>query len=194
MLAIFIKAEYFRFSKPPHIPFECFTVLHVILYCKTYQLILTTPGGITLFFLIIYCQRFWRTTLIRKAVGKNQDKTVLGNWRPISRLNTDYKIATRAILPSIIHNNQAGYVKSVLLRRTFLWFRILLNVVNTRRFLASRYFGILRKVLTASNGLFYSRLWNVWVWTYFSKMDQNVFTQIHKVVLLTMVSPLLFFL
>ena len=54
-------------------------------------------------------------TLIRK---KNKDETLLDNWRPISLMNTDYKIATRAIasriskiLPGIIHSDQAGYVK-----------------------------------------------------------------------------------
>ena len=60
-------------------------------------------------------QRRGMITLIPK---KNKDKTLLDNWRPISLLNTDYKIATRAIasriskiLPSIIHSDQTGYVK-----------------------------------------------------------------------------------
>ena len=40
------------------------------------------------------------------------------NWGPISLLNTDYKIATKAIaariakvLPSLIHGDQTGYIK-----------------------------------------------------------------------------------
>ena len=40
------------------------------------------------------------------------------NWRPISRLNVDYKIATKAIanrvkkvLPKLIHNSQTGFMK-----------------------------------------------------------------------------------
>jgi hypothetical protein len=60
-------------------------------------------------------QRRGIITLIPK---KNKDITLLDNWRPISLLNTDYKIATRAIasriskiLPSIIHSDQTGYVK-----------------------------------------------------------------------------------
>ena len=56
-------------------------------------------------------------TLIPK---KNKDETLLDNWIPISLMimNTDYKIATRAIasriskiLPDIIHSDQAGFVK-----------------------------------------------------------------------------------
>ena len=53
-------------------------------------------------------------TLIDKP-GK--DRNFLKNWRPISLLNTDYKIATKSIsnrlqkvLPSVIHGNQTGFV------------------------------------------------------------------------------------
>ena len=49
---------------------------------------------------------------------KNKSLEHLKNWRPISLLNTDYKIATKTIavrlekvLPSIIHPCQTGYIK-----------------------------------------------------------------------------------
>ena len=48
----------------------------------------------------------------------NKDRTLIKNWRPISLLNVDYKIVTKAlskrleqVLPYIIHENQSGYVK-----------------------------------------------------------------------------------
>ena len=51
-------------------------------------------------------------------LDKGKDRTLLKNWRPISLLNTDYKIASKAIaqrlklhIPSLIHHNQVGYVK-----------------------------------------------------------------------------------
>ena len=54
-------------------------------------------------------------TLIPK---ESKQLEYLKNWRPISLLNTDYKIATKAVavrletvLPSIIHPCQAGYIK-----------------------------------------------------------------------------------
>ena len=54
-------------------------------------------------------------TLIDK---KDQDRTLLSNWRPISLLNADVKLLSKAlayrikkVLPSIIHNNQSGYVE-----------------------------------------------------------------------------------
>ena len=49
---------------------------------------------------------------------KDKDKKHLKNWRPISLLNNDYKIAAKAIalrlekvLPTIINPSQTGYVK-----------------------------------------------------------------------------------
>ena len=54
-------------------------------------------------------------TLIEK---KDTDKRHLSNWRPISLINVDVKIASKAIakrlenvLPNIIHHNQCAYVK-----------------------------------------------------------------------------------
>ena len=53
-------------------------------------------------------------TLIEK---KNQDRCNLQNWRPISLLNVDTKIASKVIaermkslLPKLIHYNQSGYI------------------------------------------------------------------------------------
>ena len=54
-------------------------------------------------------------TLIEK---KDKDKRYLSNWRPISLINVDVKIGSKAIakrletvLPGIIHYNQCAYVK-----------------------------------------------------------------------------------
>ena len=54
-------------------------------------------------------------TLIEK---KDKDKRYLSNWRPISLINVDVKIGSKAIakrlesvLPNIIHYNQCAYVK-----------------------------------------------------------------------------------
>ena len=54
-------------------------------------------------------------TLIEK---KDKDRRHIENWRPISLLNVDYKIGSKAsalrlekVLPNIIHKNQCAYVK-----------------------------------------------------------------------------------
>ena len=64
-----------------------------------------------------------RTELQKQAIitlipKPNKETTLLENWRPISLLNTDYKIATKVIgnrvkqvLPSIINDSQTGFIK-----------------------------------------------------------------------------------
>ena len=54
-------------------------------------------------------------TLIEK---KGKDRTLLENWRPISLVNVNAKIISKAIanrikkvLPNIVHHNQTGYIK-----------------------------------------------------------------------------------
>ena len=53
------------------------------------------------------------------VIDKNKDRTLLKNWRPISLLNVDYKIASKTIakritkfLPKLINENQVGYVQN----------------------------------------------------------------------------------
>ncbi len=60
-------------------------------------------------------QRRGIITLIPK---KDKNKLFLKNWRPITLLNTDYKILTKTlsnrlckILPYIIDEDQTGYIK-----------------------------------------------------------------------------------
>jgi hypothetical protein len=55
---------------------------------------------------------------------KTKDKLFLKNWRPISLLNTDYKILAKLlanrmkeVLPSIIDNDQTGYLKNRYIRQ-----------------------------------------------------------------------------
>ena len=61
------------------------------------------------------CQNRGIITLVPK---KDKPTNLLGNLRPTSLLNTDYKIATKAIakrveavLPNVINANQTGYIK-----------------------------------------------------------------------------------
>ena len=67
----------------------------------------------------------WRNVDITKkgcnfpAAKKNKDTLLLKNWRPITLLNVDYKIATKCIakrlekvLPEVINRDQMGYVNN----------------------------------------------------------------------------------
>ena len=67
-----------------------------------------------------------RRGIISLIPQKIKDKTMLENLRPISLLNVDYKIVTKAIakrlekvLPSIINPDQTGYVKGRYMAKMF---------------------------------------------------------------------------
>jgi exonuclease III len=60
-----------------------------------------------------------KQSIITLLPKKDKDTSSLSNWRPISLLNTDYKIMTKCIavrlktvLPSIIHKDQTGFMKN----------------------------------------------------------------------------------
>lgn len=59
-----------------------------------------------------------RQGIISLIPKKNKDPLLLKNWRPVSLLNTDYKLATKCIarrlekvLPLLIERDQTGYIK-----------------------------------------------------------------------------------
>ena len=59
-----------------------------------------------------------RQGIISLIPKEKKDVEYLKNWRPVSLLNVDYKIATKTIatrlekvLPHIIHPSQSGYIK-----------------------------------------------------------------------------------
>ena len=73
-------------------------------------------------------------TLLPKS---NKNTFLLENWRPISLLNVDYKIATKAIadrlkqiLPSIISSQQTGFIKGRYLGENVRLFFDMLDYVN----------------------------------------------------------------
>jgi hypothetical protein len=60
-----------------------------------------------------------RRGIINLIPKKNKDPRLLKNWRPISLLNTDYKIITKVlasrikkVLPSVINSDQVVYLKN----------------------------------------------------------------------------------
>ena len=61
-----------------------------------------------------------RQAIITLIDKKGKDRSYLENWRPISLVNVDAKIASKVIanrikccLPDIIHHNQTGFIKDM---------------------------------------------------------------------------------
>ena len=58
-----------------------------------------------------------RRGIITLLPKKDKNQLLLKNWRPISLLNTDYKILAKVlafrlkkVLPSVIHEDQSGFI------------------------------------------------------------------------------------
>ena len=56
--------------------------------------------------------------IIKRIPKEGKPKQFLGNWRPITLLNTSYKITSsriaariKTVLPKIIHKDQKGFMK-----------------------------------------------------------------------------------
>ena len=71
---------------------------------------------------------------ILSLIFKKNDKQMLKNWRPISLLNTDYKILThvlanrlKTVITQIIHTDQNGYIKG---RNIAYNIRLIQDVIN----------------------------------------------------------------
>ena len=55
---------------------------------------------------------------IINLIFKKNDKNLLSNWRPITLLNTDYKILAhvlanrlKKVIPKLVNTDQSGYIK-----------------------------------------------------------------------------------
>jgi hypothetical protein len=74
-----------------------------------------------------------KQSIITLLPNKNNDIRFLKNWRPISFLNTDYKIMTKCIatrlknnLIKIISKNQSGFIKVFFYSKTLFYLSIAL--------------------------------------------------------------------
>ena len=92
-------------------------------------------------------------TLLPKS-GK--DTTILDNWRPISLLNVDYKIATKSIsnrikpvLSSIISPSQTGFIKGRYIGENIRLLFEALDDIEIENSPAILFFSDLKKLLTA---------------------------------------------
>ena len=62
--------------------------------------------------------QYQKMRILNLLPKKDKDLRYLANWRPVSLLNTDYKILTKVlatrlqkVIPSIIISDQVGYIK-----------------------------------------------------------------------------------
>ena len=95
-----------------------------------------------------------RRGLITLTLKKNKPTNPLKNWRPITLLNCDYKIATKSIasrirkvLPRIINNDQTGFLKGRFIGENIRLIDSIINYTNTEKKARSTTVCRLRKSL-----------------------------------------------
>ena len=78
-----------------------------------------------------------RQAIISLLEKQGKDRLYMENWRPISLLNVDYKILTKAlalrikeVLPNIINETQTGYIKG---RQIFQSIRIIQDIMEVTK-------------------------------------------------------------
>ena len=78
--------------------------------------------------------------IITSIPKQNKHLTSLDSWRPISLLNVDYKIATKAItnrvkhvFTKISHNSQTGFIKGRYIGENRLLFEIIDNAEEVNK-------------------------------------------------------------
>ena len=83
---------------------------------------------------VLSCEQ--KRGVIRLIPKKDKDLTDVKNWRPISLLNTDYKIIAHVLanhlqqaLPGIISKDQSGYLKN---RNISLNIRTIYDIINDK--------------------------------------------------------------
>ena len=79
-----------------------------------------------------------RQAIIKLIEKKDRDKRFIKNWRPISLLNVDYKIASKAlaerlkkVLPTLISNEQTAYVKDRFIGETGRLLADIIEITDT---------------------------------------------------------------
>ena len=98
---------------------------------------------------------------------EGKPRHLLKNWRPISSLNTAYKIASASIanrlklmLPKIIHSDQKGFMKGRYIGRISDCCMMFYYIRKQKKYQDSCLWLILKERSTAFLGHLFKKLWN----------------------------------
>ena len=106
-----------------------------------------------------------RQAIIKVIEKKNSDKRYIKNWRPISLLNVDYKIASKAlaerlkkVLPKLVSHDQTAYIKNRFIGETG---RLISDIIELKDTLDIVGFLVTMDIEKAFNSLYHSFLISV---------------------------------
>ena len=119
-------------------------------------------------------------TLIEK---KGKDRNYLENWRPISLINEDARIASKVlaarivkVLPEIIHTNQTGYVKDRFIGEAARSIIDVMEYTKQQNIPGILLFIDFEKAFNSIdwNFMLINKLRCFWFWTHSHKMGRNI--------------------
>ena len=100
-----------------------------------------------------------RRGVITLLTKEDSNLLLLSNWRPITLLNTDYKIASKvlvkrieSVVPSIIHPDQTGFMKGRYIGQNIKLINDIIQQTELQRSLGYCYFWIFKKHSIPQNG------------------------------------------
>ena len=103
-----------------------------------------------------------RRGIIKLIPKKDGEPYYIKNWRPITLLNTDYKIAAKAIaigmkqvLPSLIIYDQTGFLKGRFIGENFRLIDCIIQCARGKKIQAYFFLLILKRLLILLNGHLY---------------------------------------
>ena len=102
--------------------------------------------------------------IIKLIPKKSEELYYIKNWRPLTLLNCDYQIATKAIanrlktnLHKLINNDQNGFLKGQFIGENIRLIDSVINYTTAKKFRDFYFFLTLRRHLTHWNGLLYKK-------------------------------------
>ena len=101
-----------------------------------------------------------RRGIVKLIPKRDAELTLMKNWRPLTLLNCDYKIPSKAIasriktfLPKLISDDQTGFIKGRCISENKRLLDSVIKFTEGKKFRAFFFFLILRKLLIHLGGL-----------------------------------------
>ena len=136
-----------------------------------------------------------RQGVIKVVPKKRKNRLYLENWRPISFLNIDYKIANKTIadriskvLPKLIHEDQTGYVKDRHIGQSIRQVKDIMKVTSLNNIPGMAIFIDLKKAFVSVDWNFLAKVLEVfnfgpqirkWIKTFYTDISSCVINNGH---------------
>ena len=129
-----------------------------------------------------------RRGIIKLIPKKDAEPHLIKNWRPLTLLNCDYKIAAKAIanriksvIPKLINNDQTGFLKGRFIGENI---RLIDNIINytllKKHPRAIVFYRFWKGLWLATMVFHWAHAPVIWFWLFFDKLVSNILQEHRK--------------